>query len=66
MAIYGLKVDIFKEIAILRHFGFWKKCQKVDPLYVSMLKGRQLSDIFSKNPSKGLKTAILHLKSTKG
>ena len=55
----GLKVDIFKEIAILRHLEcFLGKSEENRP-HLQLKNNRGLlSDIFSKNHSKGLKMAI--------
>ena len=67
MAIYGLKVDIFKEIAILRHLEcfFEKMAESRPPLFFNF-RGGLLSSIFSKNHSKGLKTEIFTLNPNKG
>ena len=60
MAIYGLKVDIFKEIAILRHLEwFLEKMEESRPPLKLKNNGGLLSAIFSKNHSKGLKMTIL-------
>ena len=59
MGIYGLKVDIFKEIAILRHLEwFLEKMSESRPPPKLKNNGVILLP-FSKNHSKGLKMTIL-------